>query len=69
MYNIGTAYYAALLLLAAVTSTDSTKCSRIIEGTTMSHSNAKGKYNFFMTLFNRTDHVYAYMPNSRYNGK
>ncbi|CAL1678080.1 unnamed protein product [Lasius platythorax] len=67
MYNIGIAYYAALLLLAAVTSTNSTKCSRTIEGTTMSRSNAEGKYHFFMTLFNRTEHVYAYMPNTRYS--
>ncbi|GAB1861713.1 Spondin-1 [Camponotus japonicus] len=67
MHNIGIAYYAALLLLVAVTSTNSTKCSRIIESTTMSRSNAEGKYHFFMTLFNRTEIVYAYMPNTRYS--
>ncbi|XP_072746118.1 spondin-1 isoform X2 [Anoplolepis gracilipes] len=67
MHNIGIAYYAALLLLVAVTSTNSTKCPRIIEGTTMSRSNAEGKYHFFMTLFNRTEVVYAYMPNTRYS--
>ncbi|XP_029174565.1 spondin-1 isoform X2 [Nylanderia fulva] len=67
MYSIGIVYYVALLLLAVVTSTNSTKCSRIIEGTTMSRSNAKDKYNFFMTLFNRTEHIYAYMPNTKYN--
>ncbi|XP_019884984.1 spondin-1 isoform X2 [Camponotus floridanus] len=67
MHYIGIAYYAALLLLVAVTSTNSTKCSRIIEDTTMSRSNAEGKYHFFMTLFNRTEIVYAYMPNTRYS--
>lgn len=67
MHNIGIVYYAALLLLVAVTSTNSTKCSRIIEDTTMSRSNAEGKYHFFMTLFNRTEIVYAYMPNTRYS--
>ncbi|EGI58135.1 hypothetical protein G5I_13781 [Acromyrmex echinatior] len=67
MYNTRIVYYGVLLLLAAVTNTDSTKCSRIIEGTTAPRSNAMGKYDFFLTLFNRTDKVYAYMPNTRYN--
>ncbi|KYN37274.1 Spondin-1 [Trachymyrmex septentrionalis] len=67
MYNTKIVYHGVLLLLAAVTSTDSTKCSRIIEGTTAPRSNAIGKYDFFLTLFNRTDKVYAYMPNTRYN--
>ncbi|KAG5337853.1 SPON1 protein, partial [Acromyrmex heyeri] len=67
MYNTRIVYHGVLLLLAAVTSTDSTKCSRIIEGTTAPRSNAAGKYDFFLTLFNRTDKVYAYMPNTRYN--
>lgn len=69
MYNTRIVYHGVLLLLAVVTSTDSTKCSRIIEGTTAPRSNAVGKYHFFLTLFNRTDIVYAYMPNTRYNGK
>ncbi|KYN06260.1 Spondin-1 [Cyphomyrmex costatus] len=67
MYNTRIVYHGILLLLAAVTSTDSTKCSRIIEGTTAPRSIALGKYHFFLTLFNRTDIVYAYMPNTRYN--
>lgn len=67
MYNTRIVYHGVLLLLAVVTSTDSTKCSRIIEGTTAPRSNAVGKYHFFLTLFNRTDIVYAYMPNTRYN--
>ncbi|KAL6439856.1 hypothetical protein ACFW04_004111 [Cataglyphis niger] len=66
MHNIGIAYYVALLLLA-VTSTNSTKCSRTIEGTTGPRSYAEGKYHLFMTLFNRTEKVYAYMPNTRYS--
>ncbi|XP_029663051.1 spondin-1 isoform X3 [Formica exsecta] len=67
MHNIRIMYYVALLLLAAVTSTNSTKCSRTIEGTTGSRSYAEGKYHIFMTLFNRTEIVYAYMPNTRYS--
>ncbi|XP_018361184.1 PREDICTED: spondin-1 isoform X2 [Trachymyrmex cornetzi] len=67
MYNTRIVYHGVLLLLAAVTNTDSTKCSRIIEGTTAPRSNAVGKYDFFLTLFNRTDKVYAYMPSTRYN--
>ncbi|XP_050452596.1 spondin-1 isoform X2 [Cataglyphis hispanica] len=66
MHNTGIAYYVALLLLA-VTSTNSTKCSRTIEGTTGPRSYAEGKYHLFMTLFNRTEKVYAYMPNTRYS--
>lgn len=62
-------YHGVLLLLAATTSTDSIKCSRIIEGTTAPRSHAEGKYHFYMTLFNRTEIVYAYMPNTRYSGK
>jgi len=69
MYNTRIVYHGVLLLFVTVTSTDSTKCSRIIEGTTSPRSNAVGKYDFFLTLFNRTDKVYAYMPNTRYNGK
>ncbi|XP_011160300.1 spondin-1 isoform X2 [Solenopsis invicta] len=64
MYNAGIMYYGVLLLLVTATSTDSTKCSRIIEGTTGPRSNAEGKYHFFMTLFNRTET--SYMPNTRY---
>jgi len=60
---------AALLLLVAVTSADSTKCSRLIDGVTRPRSIAEGKYHFFMTLFNRTELVNEYMPNSRYSGK
>ncbi|XP_011873806.1 PREDICTED: spondin-1 isoform X3 [Vollenhovia emeryi] len=67
MYNTRILYHGVLLLLAATTSTDSTKCSRIIEGTTVPRSHAEGKYHFFMTLFNRTEVVYAYMPNTKYN--
>ncbi|XP_018059151.1 PREDICTED: spondin-1 isoform X1 [Atta colombica] len=67
MYNTRIVYHGVLLLFVTVTSTDSTKCSRIIEGTTSPRSNAVGKYDFFLTLFNRTDKVYAYMPNTRYN--
>jgi len=62
-------YHGVLLLLTATTSTDSIKCSRIIEGTTAPRSHAEGKYHFYMTLFNRTEIVYAYMPNTRYSGK
>lgn len=69
MYNTRIVYHGVLLLLAAATSTDSTKCSRTIEGVTMPRSNAEGKYHFFMTLFNRTELVYAYMPSTRYSGK
>ncbi|XP_014483315.1 PREDICTED: spondin-1 [Dinoponera quadriceps] len=57
----------ALLLLAAVTSANSTKCSRFIDGVTTPRSNAEGRYNFFMTLYNRSELVYAYMPNTRYS--
>ncbi|XP_032683549.1 spondin-1 isoform X2 [Odontomachus brunneus] len=59
--------HGALLLLAAVTSANSTKCSRLIDGVTTPRSNAEGRYNFFMTLYNRTELVYAYMPNTRYS--
>ncbi|XP_017761767.1 PREDICTED: spondin-1 isoform X2 [Eufriesea mexicana] len=55
-----------LLLLAAVTSTSASKCSRLIDGTTMPRSNADGKYHLFITLFNRTEMVFSYMPNTRY---
>ncbi|XP_026668005.1 spondin-1 isoform X4 [Ceratina calcarata] len=55
-----------LFLLAAVTSTWASKCSRLIDGTTMPRSNADGKYHMFITLFNRTEMVFAYMPNTRY---
>lgn len=68
MYNARIVCHGILLLLAAA-STDSTKCSHIIEGTTGPRSNAEGKYYFFMTLFNRTELVYAYMPSTRYSGK
>ncbi|XP_077276011.1 spondin-1 isoform X1 [Temnothorax americanus] len=67
MYNTRILYHGILLLLATATTTDSTKCSRIIEGTTEPRSNALSKYHFFMTLFNRTDIAYAYMPNTRYS--
>lgn len=56
-----------LLLLAEITSITATKCSRHIDGTTMPRSNAEGKYHFFLTLFNRTDTVFSYMPNTRYS--
>lgn len=69
MYNTRILYHGVLLLLAAITSTDSMKCSRIIEGTTVPRSHAEGKYHFYMMLFNRTEVVYAYMPNTRYSGK
>ncbi|XP_020284534.1 spondin-1 isoform X2 [Pseudomyrmex gracilis] len=68
MYDTRIACYSVLLLLlAAVTSVNSTKCSRLIEGVTMSRSNAEGKFHFFLTLYNRTEQVYAYMPNTRYS--
>ncbi|XP_028047535.2 spondin-1 isoform X2 [Monomorium pharaonis] len=67
MYKAWIVYHGVLLLLAAATTTDSTKCSRVIEGTTGPRSNALGRYHFFVTLFNRTDMVYAYMPNTRYS--
>ncbi|EZA49418.1 hypothetical protein X777_11916 [Ooceraea biroi] len=63
------AYCGALLLLVAVTSTNSTKCSRLIDGVTRPRASAEGKYHFFVTLFNRTEHVNDYMPNTRYSGK
>ncbi|KAK9304472.1 hypothetical protein QLX08_004229 [Tetragonisca angustula] len=55
-----------LLLLAAVTSASASKCSRLIDGTTVPRSNADGKYHLFVTLFNRTEMVFSYMPNTRY---
>lgn len=61
--------HGALLLLAAVTSANSAKCSRLIDGVTTPRSYAEGRYNFFMTLYNMTEQVYAYMPNTRYSGK
>ncbi|XP_011346734.1 spondin-1 isoform X2 [Ooceraea biroi] len=61
------AYCGALLLLVAVTSTNSTKCSRLIDGVTRPRASAEGKYHFFVTLFNRTEHVNDYMPNTRYS--
>ncbi|XP_011694985.1 PREDICTED: spondin-1 isoform X3 [Wasmannia auropunctata] len=67
MCNTRIVCHAALLLLASATYTDSTKCSRIIEGTTGPRSSAEGKYHFFLTLFNRTDVVNNYMPNTRYS--
>ncbi|XP_012230745.1 spondin-1 isoform X2 [Linepithema humile] len=67
MHNTRIVYYSALLLLAAVTSTNSTKCSRLIDGVTTPRSNAEGKYHLFLTLFNRTEVAYAYMPNTRYS--
>ncbi|KAL0133516.1 hypothetical protein PUN28_000923 [Cardiocondyla obscurior] len=67
MYNTRILCRAVLLLIAVATSTDSTKCSRIIEGTTVSRSNAEGKYHFEMTLFNRNESAYAYMPNTKYS--
>ncbi|EFN80621.1 Spondin-1 [Harpegnathos saltator] len=63
----GRIVHGALLLLAAVTSANSTKCNRLIDGVTTPRSNAEGRYNFFMTLYNRTELVYAYMPNTRYS--
>lgn len=69
MHSARIAYCAALLLLLAVTSADSAKCSRLIDGVTKPRSIAEGKYHFFMTLFNRTEIVNEYMPNTRYNGK
>ncbi|XP_076294317.1 spondin-1 isoform X3 [Lasioglossum baleicum] len=56
-----------LLLLAAITSTSALKCNRHIDGTTMPRSNAEGKYHLFLTLFNRTESVFSYMPNTRYS--
>ncbi|CAK9811500.1 SPON1 [Anthophora plagiata] len=56
-----------LLLLVAVTSTSASKCSRLIDGTTMSRSSADGKYHLFVTLFNRTEMIFSYMPNTRYS--
>lgn len=35
----------------------------------MPRSNADGKYHLFITLFNRTEMVFSYMPNTRYSGK
>ncbi|XP_076643915.1 spondin-1 isoform X2 [Halictus rubicundus] len=56
-----------LLLLAAITSTSAMKCNRHIDGTTMPRSNAEGKYHLFLTLFNRTETIFSYMPNTRYS--
>ncbi|XP_033333952.2 spondin-1 isoform X2 [Megalopta genalis] len=56
-----------LLLLAAITSASASKCNRHIDGTTMPRSNADGKYHLFITLFNRTEMVFSYMPNTRYS--
>ncbi|XP_076396806.1 spondin-1 isoform X4 [Megachile rotundata] len=55
-----------LLLLMAICSTNASKCNRLIDGTTMPRSSAEGKYHLFMTLFNRTEMVFSYMPNTRY---
>ncbi|XP_043250558.1 spondin-1 isoform X3 [Colletes gigas] len=55
-----------LLLMAAITSASASKCTRLIDGTTMPRSNAEEKYHLFVTLFNRTEMVYSYMPNTRY---
>lgn len=33
----------------------------------MPRSNADGKYHLFITLFNRTEMVFSYMPNTRYS--
>ncbi|XP_053986633.1 spondin-1 isoform X2 [Hylaeus volcanicus] len=55
-----------LLLLAAITSASASKCTRLIDGTTMPRSNANGKYHLSVTLFNRTEMVFSYMPNTRY---
>ncbi|KOX70161.1 hypothetical protein WN51_04901, partial [Melipona quadrifasciata] len=58
-----------LLLLAAVTGASALKCSRLIDGTTMPRSNADGKYHLFVTLFNRTEMVFSYMPKTKYTGE
>ncbi|XP_076231734.1 spondin-1 isoform X3 [Calliopsis andreniformis] len=60
------AVYGFLLLLATITSASTSKCSRLIDGTTMARSNAEGKYHLSITLFNRTEMVFSYMPNTRY---
>lgn len=64
----GRIVHGALLLLAAVTSANSAKCNRLIDGVTAPKSNAEGRYNFVMTQYNRTIYNF-YMPNTRYNGK
>ncbi|XP_031834060.1 spondin-1 isoform X2 [Nomia melanderi] len=56
-----------LLLLEVIRSTTASKCNRMIDGTTMPRSNAEGKYHLFITLFNRTEMVFSYMPNTRYS--
>nr|XP_050869660.1 spondin-1 isoform X3 [Vespula vulgaris] len=62
----GRILYYILLLLAITRSSYSVRCNRIIDGTTRPRSNAEEKYYFFMTLYNRTDIVYAYMPDTKY---
>ncbi|KAG7203741.1 hypothetical protein KM043_013767 [Ampulex compressa] len=55
------------LLLAAITSGSSSKCNRLLESVTTPRSSAEGKYHVLLTLFNRTEIAYAYMPNTRYS--
>ncbi|XP_015180153.1 PREDICTED: spondin-1-like isoform X4 [Polistes dominula] len=55
-----------ILLLIITNGSYSTRCNRMIDGTTRPRSPAEDKYSFFMTLYNRTDIVYAYMPNTKY---
>ncbi|KAK2588182.1 hypothetical protein KPH14_004223 [Odynerus spinipes] len=58
--------YCTLLLFAVTRSVNSARCNRMIDGTTRPRSSAEEKYHFFVTLYNRTDTVYAYMPDTRY---
>ncbi|XP_076168911.1 spondin-1 isoform X2 [Ptiloglossa arizonensis] len=55
-----------LLLLATIRSASASKCTGLIDGTTMPRSSADGKYHLFVTLFNRTEMVFSYMPNTKY---
>ncbi|XP_035717561.1 spondin-1-like isoform X3 [Vespa mandarinia] len=62
----GRILYYILLLFAITHSSYSVRCNRVIDGTTRPRSEAKEKYSFFMTLYNRSDTVYAYMPDTKY---
>ncbi|KAI4495497.1 hypothetical protein M0802_008711 [Mischocyttarus mexicanus] len=64
----GRIIYKIVLLLIVTHTSFSTRCNRMIDGTTRPRSPAEDKYSFFMTLYNRTDVVYAYMPDTKYTG-
>ncbi|XP_066589883.1 spondin-1 isoform X2 [Prorops nasuta] len=56
-----------ILLIFMGTGSVSGRCNRMIPGSIGERSPAEDKYSIYVTIFNRTEMVTAYMPNTKYS--